>query len=287
MFFKIQLEGYYVAKSTTYKTNPIGNFLGMSSSQSSKGNVTFLWTSGIRTEFGNRKTFCYLREYQSIYLSFHRIMVEWQRASHWQLLSSKTLCFSRRLACQMTQTSLLQNKRKSAKVYYLILRKSHVPKQSCTRTKCWERIPTSHPILSWPQTVPTLLANMLVRFALNTTCCANMLGVGKCWPTFLNMFKNVGQHPANICMLARFAVCCGLLARVLDEQRKPCQHVGSMLVNMLANMLARFAASFRKSSIISSIWYMCEVWVAVEGGGSGIIPQGWKLEIMPNGETPV
>ena len=54
--------------------------------------------------------------------------------------------------------------------------------------------------------MPTLLANMLVRFALNTTCCANMLGVEKCWPTFLNMFKNVGQHPANICMLARFAV---------------------------------------------------------------------------------
>ena len=48
-----------------------------------------------------------------------------------------------------------------------------------------------------------MLVNMLVRFALNTTCCANMLGVEKMLaniqPTFagghgLRYLQHVGQH---------------------------------------------------------------------------------------------
>ena len=35
------------------------------------------------------------------------------------------------------------------------------------------------------------------------------------------------------------------------------------------------------------LWYMCEVGVAMEGGGAGIIPEGWKLESMPDRESPV
>ena len=106
--------------------------------------------------------------------------------------------------------------------------------------KAWCRKPCKH---CWP----TMMANMLVQFALNMlddvrpTCWASqkMLAnifehVQKCWPT-----SSQHLHVGTVCGTSNMLI--NMLARMLGEQRKPCQHVGSML----ANMLARFAASFK------------------------------------------
>ena len=88
-FFKIQLEGLLRGKEYDPENQSHRQFLAYVFIPVVQRGCDVL--VNIRTEFVNRKTFCYLREYRTIYLSFHRIMVEWKRATHWQLVSWKTL----------------------------------------------------------------------------------------------------------------------------------------------------------------------------------------------------
>ena len=50
----------------------------------------------------------------------------------------------------------------------------------------------------WPTFEPTLLVNMLAkilaRFAVGTNMLGKKKNVEKCWPTFIKLLINVGQH---------------------------------------------------------------------------------------------